>query len=103
MARIKPSTPFDTIKQKFAKSDEIYFKNRAVDNATIGVRLKHPSASNTVKQQAIRTAFSTAMAQVKTIMADSAQLETYETAFRAQKKYLSLRGYIFAQVFVKPE
>ena len=42
MALIKPSTPFDAIKRKFAKSDEIHFRNRKADNATISVRVKHP-------------------------------------------------------------
>ena len=37
MAIIKPSTPFDAIKRKFAKSDEIHFRNRKADNATISV------------------------------------------------------------------
>ena len=103
MAVINPSTPFDSLKRKFSKSDQIYFKNRSADNATIGVRMKHPSTSNSTSQQAYRTAFAAATAQVKTIMADAEQRAPYEAQFRNQKKYMYLRNYIFAQVFVKPE
>ena len=42
MAIIKNSTPFDSIQKKFAGSDEIHFRNRKKDNATIGVRVKNP-------------------------------------------------------------
>ena len=42
MAIIKNSTPFDSIQKKFSGSDEIHFRNRKKDNATIGVRVKNP-------------------------------------------------------------
>ena len=41
MALIKNSTPFDSIQKKFSGSDEIHFRNRKKDNATIGVRVKN--------------------------------------------------------------
>lgn len=104
MAIIKNATPFDSIKARFSRTDSIHFKNRKADNATIGVRLKHPyDGGNSASQVAYRNAFKTAAAQVKTIMADPAQKATYVEGFKNQNKYLYLRGYIFAQVFVKPE
>lgn len=112
MAIIKNSTPFDSMRKKFAKSDEIYFKNRAADNATIGVRMKHPyDGGNSTSQVAYRTAFSAAAAKTKAIMtatsSDEEQenytlLQQYTQAFKNQHKFLYLRSYIFAQVFVKP-
>lgn len=103
MAIIKNSTPFDSVKKKFAKSDEIHFKNRAADNVTIGVRMKHPSdGGNSAKQVSCRAAFTAAQEQVAIIMADPEQKATYLAAFKKQTKYLYLRPYIFAQVYVKP-
>jgi hypothetical protein len=102
MALIKNSTPFDSVQKKFAGSDEIHFRNRKKDNATIGVRVKHPyKGGNSEAQQAVREAFKAAQTQTSAILADPEQRATYEAKFKAQKKYLSLRGYIFAQVFAK--
>ncbi len=104
MALIKNATPFDSIKAKFSKSDEIHFRNRKADNATIGIRMKHPyDGGNSASQVAYRNAFKTAQEQVKTIMADPAQKATYVEGFKNQNKYLYIRNYIFAQVYVKPE
>ena len=102
MAIIKNATPFDSVKKKFASSDEIHFRNRKKDNATIGVRVKNPySGGNSEAQQAVRNAFTAAQAQVKTILADPEQRATYEAKVKAQKKYITLRGYVMAQVFAK--
>ena len=103
MAFIKNSTPFDSVQKKFSGSDEIHFRNRKKDNATIGVRVKHPyTGGNSTAQQAVREAFKAAQMQTSTILADPEQRATYEAKFKAQKKYLTLRGYIFAQVYAKP-
>ena len=103
MAIIKNSTPFDSVQKKFSGSDEIHFRNRKKDNATIGVRMKHPyQGGNSEAQQAVRNAFTAAQAQVKTILADPEQRATYEAKFKAQKKYITLRGYIIAQIYQKP-
>ena len=100
MAIIKNSTPFDSIQKKFSGSDEIHFRNRKKDNATIGVRVKHPyDGGSSAAQQAVRTAFTNAQAQATTILADPTQRATYEAKFKAQKKYLTLRGYVVAQLF----
>ena len=103
MAILKNSTPFDSIRGKFSGTDQIHFRNRTVDNATIGVRVKHPySGEPSANQLACQTAFTTAQEAVKTAMADSTQLATYTKAFKAQKKYKTLRGYIFSKVYVAP-
>ena len=102
MAIIKNATPFDSIKKKFSGSDEIHFRNRKKDNATIGVRVKHPyNGGSSEAQQAVRETFKTVRAQVDAIMADPEQRATYEAKYKAQKKYLSLRGYIFAMEYAK--
>ena len=116
MAIIKPSTPFDSVKRKFSGTDEIHFKNRTADNATIGVRMKHPyDGGNSDKQVAIREAFTAAQTATKAILAakstdtDQAnytKLQNYTAAFKAQKGkkngYMSLRSFIVAKEFVAP-
>ena len=102
MAIIKNATPFDSVRKKFSGSDEIHFRNRKKDNATIGVRVKHPyNGGSSEAQQAVRETFKTVRAQVDAIMADPEQRATYEAKYKAQKKYLSLRGYIFAMEYAK--
>ena len=102
MAIIKNSTPFDSIQKKFSGSDEIHFRNRKKDNATIGVRVKHPyDGGNSEAQKTVREKFKTVRAQVDAIMADPEQKASYNAKYKAQKKYLSLRGYIFAQEYNK--
>lgn len=104
MAIIKNATPFDSVSKKFSSSDEIHFRNRKKDNATIGVRVKNPyHGGQSPKQQAYRAAFTTAQQEALTIMADPEQRATYEAKYKAQRKYLTLRGYIVSQIFVAPE
>lgn len=103
MAIIRNATPFDTIQKKFSGTDEIHFRNRTKDNATIGVRVKNPyDGGNSAKQVAQRDAFKAAQLQVNTILADETQRAEYKAKYDAQKKYVSLRGYIFSQVYKKP-
>ena len=103
MAIIKNSTPFDSVQKKFSGSDEIHFRNRKKDNATIGVRVKNPyDGGNSEAQLAVRNAFTAAQAQATTILADPEQRATYEAKFKAQKKYITLRGYIISQIYQKP-
>ena len=102
MAIIKNSTPFDSVKKKFSGSDEIHFRNRKKDNASIGVRMKHPyDGGSSEAQIAVRNAFKQAQTEATTILADPEQRATYEAKFKEQKKYLTLRGYVVAQVFAK--
>ena len=102
MALISPSTPFDTIKRKFAKSDQIHFRNRKADNATISVRLKHPyEGGASAEQLAQRAKFTQATAATVTALTTPETKATYEAAFKKQHKYITLRGYIFAQEYAK--
>ena len=117
MAIIKPSTPFDSVKRKFSGTDEIHFKNRTADNATIGVRMKHPyDGGNSDKQIAVRSAFTAAQTAAKAILAATSsdtdqsnytKLQTYKAAFQSQKGkkggYLYLRDFIVAKEYVAPD
>ena len=99
MAIIKNSTPFDSVQKKFSGSDEIHFRNRKKDNATIGVRVKHPyDGGNSSAQQTVRNAFTAAQAQATTILADPEQRAKYETAYKAQHRIGSLLGYVVTKI-----
>ncbi len=52
-------------------------------------------------QLATQTMMAQAAAQVKTIMANPTQLATYQAGFKAQNKYLTLRGFIMADAFAQ--
>ena len=100
MAIIKNATPFDSISRKFSASDQIHFRNRKADNATIGVRVKHPyDGTPSAQQVAVRNKFNAVQEAVTTALADSEQRATYLAEFKAQKKYLTLRGYVFHQLY----
>lgn len=102
MAILRNSTPFDSVQRKFSGTDSIHFCNRKADNATIGVRMKHPyDGGNSEAQQQVRTAFAATWAKVKEILADATQRAEYEKQFKAQKKYLYLRSFIFAKEYEK--
>jgi len=107
MAIIKNSTPFDSVKKKFSGTDEIHFKNRKADNATIGVRVKHPyDGGSSTQQAAHRAKFAEAASKTKAILAATStdtdqsnftKLTNYKAAFKNQKKCLYLRSYILKQ------
>lgn len=102
MALISPATPFDSIKRKFAKSDQIHFRNRKADNATISIRLKHPyDGGASASQLAQRAKFIQAQNATATALATPETRATYEAAFKKQHKYITLRGYVFAQEYAK--
>ena len=102
MARIKVATPFDSVQKKFSKTDEIHFKNRKADNATTGVRVKHPyDGGNSANQVAHRAKFALAIAAANTALQDAQQKATYKTAFLKQRKYITLYGYVVAQEYAK--
>lgn len=99
MAKLENATPFDSMRCKYAKTDQIYFKNRKKDNATIGVRMKHPAVPESTNQKRAQADFTTVQEAVKTIMADSTQLAPYKKAYDNQRKFTSLRGYIFHCIY----
>ena len=97
MAKLKLMTHLDGACGKYSKTDEVYTKVRKFDNQTIGVRLKHPVDNNppTTAQQQAQEKFATIVAAVNTALADAAQKAAFKAAWKKQKKYKTLRGYVF--------
>ncbi len=90
-------THLDAVSGKYSKTDSVYTKVRKFDNQTIGVRLKHPVDNNppTAAQQQAQEKFSTLVAAVNTALADAEQKAAFKAAWKKQKKYKTLRGYVF--------
>ena len=101
MAQLNMATPFDSNKGKYAKTDQIYFKIRKIDEKTFGVRMKHPATNQppSAAQQAVQDKMKTVMAQVKTVLADPAQKATYKEKWLKQRKCKTLTGYVFRELY----
>ena len=95
------ATPYDSNKGKYARTDQIYFKIRKFDEATFGVRLKHPTDNQppTAAQQTAQTLFTTVAAKVKTALADATQKADYKAQWKAQRKYKTLTSFIFHKLY----
>lgn len=98
MAKLKPMELIASLSGKVCGHSNKYF---AVRNGTqyTGTICNPYTGEPTEKQIAVREKFK----QTYTAMAalTEEQKAEYETAFRRQKKYRSLRGYIFAQEYAK--
>ena len=65
-------------------------------------KICNPSTKEpTATQLAAQAKFKTARTNVKAALADATQRAAYEEAFKNQKKYYSLYGYVFAQEYAK--
>ena len=98
MSKIKLEAPFKAFRGKICKHSDIIYKKMKNTNYTSQIcnpRTKPFTAAEIARQ----TNFKTAVAQASTILADPTQRATYETAFKAQDKYTTLRGYVIAQVY----
>lgn len=96
MAKLKPMELIAELSGKVCGHSNKYF---AVRNGTqyTGTICNPYTGEPSEKQIAVRQKFK----QTYTAMAalTEEQKAEYETAFRRQKKYRSLRGYIFAQLY----
>ena len=101
MARLNMATPFDSNNGKYARTDQIHFKIRKFDEATFGVRMKHPATNEppTAGQLAAQTKLTAVAALVKAALADPQQKAELKAEFHKQKKYKTLTGYVFHKKF----
>ena len=103
MAKIEPMTHLDSMKGKYAKTDRVYTRVRKIDEAIIGVRLKHPVTNDppTANQRAVQVLFTTVQSKVTADMADPTKLAAYKAQFAKQRKYKTLRGFIFHKLYIE--
>ncbi len=101
MAKVVYMDLVSSVHGKFCKTDPkgVIFAQRKDSGTNYAYhRHKEFAYDPTPAQIAQTTKFATASAQVATIMADPTQLKPYQDSFPNQKKYKTLRGYIFADV-----
>jgi hypothetical protein len=100
MSKINLEAPFQSFRGKICKHSKIIFAQRGQTQYTSQIcnpRTKAYSEEELARQ----TKFKTALTNANTALADPTQKATYELAFKAQKKYKSLRGYVIAKEYEK--
>jgi hypothetical protein len=100
MSQIKPMGLVESMSGKICAHSDMYFfrKNGKVFS---GKRCYPSTKEPSEAQQAVQNKFKTAHTNAKEALADPEQRATYEAAFKTQKKYYSLYGYVFAQEYAK--
>ena len=101
MARYKPIDMVDHYRGKICSHSDTYFQKRGKTLCTGRIceprnLEKDPYSAN---ELAVRTKFQQAIAAVKALTSE--QKAEYATAFANQKKYTTLRGYMFAKEYEK--
>ncbi|MBR5828036.1 MAG: hypothetical protein IKY49_02215 [Paludibacteraceae bacterium] len=96
MAKVKPMILLDGLSGKVCGHSNTYFAERNGTQYT-GTICNPYKGEPTEKQIAVREAF-TATAEAINALTQEQKAE-YESAFKKQKKYRTLRGYIFAQLY----
>ena len=98
MAKFKPIELIKELRGKLCSHSDIYFQRRARTLCT--GKICNPRTKPFTDAELARQAkFTQARAAVKALTAE--QISDYETAFKNQKKYVSLQGYMFAQEYTK--
>ena len=100
MSQIKPMGLVESMSGKICGHSDMYFfrKNGKVFS---GKRCYPSTKDPSEAQLAVQSKFKTAHANAKSALEDPEQRATYEAAFKAQKKYYSLYGYVFSQEYAK--
>ena len=98
MAKIKPMELISKLSGKVCSHSDMYFAERYGTQYT-GKICNPYTGEPTDKQVAVRSAFTFTVTAMKNL--DEQALAAYKEAFGKQKKYRTLRGYIFAQEYKK--
>lgn len=100
MSQIKPMGLVESMSGKLCSHSDIIFVR--MNGKVFTRKLCNPSTKDpSVSQQTARSKFRQARTAVAAALADAEQRAGYEAAFKNQKKYFSLYGYVFAQEYAK--
>ena len=99
MSKIKPMELLSRLSGKVCSHSNVYFAERNGTQYT-GTICNPYTGEPTEKQLAVRQRFADTYAAMANLTED--QKEAYAEAFKKQKKYRTLRGYIFAQLYNQP-
>ena len=96
MSKVKPMELIARMSGKVCGHSNVYF---AVRNGTqyTGTICNPYTGEPTDKQISIRTKFQNVIANMAALSTE--EIANYKLAFKKQKKYPTLRGYIFAQIY----
>ena len=98
MAKLKPMILVERLSGKVCGHSNTYFAERNGTQYT-GTICNPYKGEPTAKQIAVREAFTATAEAIKNLTPE--QTADYKAAFKKQKKYRSLRGYIFAMEYSK--
>ena len=98
MSKIKPMILVDRLSGKVCSHSNTYFALRNGTQYT-GTICNPYTGEPTDKQIAVREKFADTIEAINALTEE--QREAYKEAFKKQKKYRTLRGYIFAQEYKK--
>lgn len=98
MAKITPMELLSSLHGKVCSHSDIYFAERNGTRYT-GKICNPYKGEPTDKQVAVRQRFSDTIAAIAALTDD--QLDAYADAYTKQRKYKTLRGFIFAQEYNK--
>ena len=98
MAKIKPMELISKMSGKLCSHSDIYFAERNGTQYT-GKICNPYKGEATEAQVAVRQKFEATISAIKSLTTE--EIDNYKMAFKKQKKYRSLRGYIFAQEYAK--
>ena len=98
MAKIKPMELLSRLSGKVCGHSNTYFAERNGTQYT-GTICNPYKGEPTDKQVAVREKFASTIEAINALTEE--QKTAYEKAFKQQKKYRTLRGYIFAQEYKK--
>ena len=98
MSKIKPMILVEKLSGKVCSHSNTYFAERNGTQYT-GTICNPYTGEPTDKQIAVREKFADTIEAINNLTEE--QKTAYEKAFKNQKKYRTLRGYIFAQEYKK--
>lgn len=98
MAKFKTMELLSSLSGKVCGHSNVYFAERNGTQYT-GTICNPYKGEPTAAQITVRTNFATALTNMAALT--TAEIDAYEAAFKKQKKYRTLRGYIFAQEYKK--
>ena len=100
MSQVKPMDLIESMSGKICSHSDMYFFRK--NGKVFSGKICNPSTKEpTQNQLAAQNKFKTARTNAMTALADPQQKAAYEAAFKNQKKYYSLYGYVFAQEYAK--
>lgn len=98
MAKVTLSFPIATISGKICKHENVILTNRN-GSLFMSKRCNKRSTPPTDDELARRAQFAAAWQEVRNTLADPAKKELAIQGFKAQSKYKTLNGYVFAQTY----